>query len=80
MTLKYDKMVKLIQNKRRENYNYVGITSHLSDDKRAKVWQHFIGRTTEKQPLWYIAVYVSRSVVSDCETQWTVAHQAPLSV
>ena len=37
MTLKYDKMVKLIQNKRRENYNYVGITSHLSDDKRAKI-------------------------------------------
>ena len=65
MTLKHDKMVRLIQNKRRENYNYVGITSHLSDGKiakvgitshlsdgkTAKVRQHFIGRTTERQPL-----------------------------
>ena len=51
MTLIHDKMVRLIQNKRRENYNYVGITSHLSDGKIAKVRQHFIGRTTERQPL-----------------------------
>ena len=36
MTLN-DKMVKLIQNKRRENCNYVGITSHLSDGKSVKV-------------------------------------------
>ena len=36
MTFKHDNMVKLIQNKRGENYNYVGITSHLSDGKSAK--------------------------------------------
>lgn len=32
-------MLNLIQNKRHGNYNYTGITSHLSGGKNAKVLQ-----------------------------------------
>ena len=34
--------------------------------------------TEDNEKSWYCAM-LSRSVVSDCETPWTVVHQAPLS-